>query len=271
MNTLVTSIAITLSIFSSCNSHAKQASIAGGYKHTIFIDHNFSVYGMGRFSEGQLGTHATGEDSKSQLVPVFTGIQNAQSVSSSGFHSAVLTINGQVFVLGLDQQGMPQSTPFQVPLPAKVVDLSTTYTELFLLTEEGLTYRWDYNPQTLPTQIQGIPLIQQLASGDHYTLALTDYNEVFSWGINQYGQLGNGSTNTSLEPIKILENVDQITAANTHAMAIMLDGTVMSWGNGRQGRLGHGTQENKLTPTLIQNLVNITSIDGGKNQSIAID
>jgi len=44
---------------------------------------------------------------------------------------------------------------------------------------------------------------QQMAAGDHHSLALLETGECWAWGYNQYGQLGNGGTSDQSQPIKV--------------------------------------------------------------------
>ena len=45
--------------------------------------------------------------------------------------------------------------------------------------------------------------VVDFACGQVHTLALTEQGEVYSWGYNIYGQLGNGSQTSQTNPVKI--------------------------------------------------------------------
>lgn len=47
------------------------------------------------------------------------------------------------------------------------------------------------------------PVIVQVAAGDAHTCALDDGGQVWCWGDNQYGQLGDGSQTDRLTPVAV--------------------------------------------------------------------
>lgn len=132
---------------------------------------------------------------------------------------------------------------------------------------EGLNQR-DYWVQTTPVQVP-ISDVVSISAGIGFSLALKNDGTVWSWGFNDYGELGDG-TNTStkkgdLTPVQVknLTNVTQISAKGLHSLALRKDGTVWSWGYNYGGCLGDGTFDNRYTPVEVVGLSNITSIEGG--------
>jgi len=80
--------------------------------------------------------------------------------------------------------------------------------------------------------------------------------DVYSWGYNGCGQLGNGNTNNTSTPQKIpnLVNIVAISCGYCHSMALTRDGDVYSWGDNNYGQLG--VQSTTLSSTPLK--VNIT-------------
>ena len=77
---------------------------------------------------------------------------------------------------------------------------------------------------------------------------------LFAWGSEIDGQLGNGSTSgNETSPIQIGLDTDwaQLRAGATHSLAIKTDGTMWSWGNNDAGQLGHGDTVDRTVPTQI--------------------
>lgn len=54
-------------------------------------------------------------------------------------------------------------------------------------------------------QVPGAQNIAAIASGAFHNMALNDAGEVFTWGTNDYGQLGNGSTSYSTKPCRVVD------------------------------------------------------------------
>ncbi len=71
----------------------------------------------------------------------------------------------------------------------------------------------------------------RLAMGFYHTL-FVDQGDVWAWGGNQWGQLGDGTTANSATPTKIagLSEVVMVTASRLNSYALQSDGTVWAWG-----------------------------------------
>uniref|UniRef100_A0A0E0DEH5 RCC1-like domain-containing protein n=1 Tax=Oryza meridionalis TaxID=40149 RepID=A0A0E0DEH5_9ORYZ len=122
-----------------------------------------------------------------------------------------------------------------------------------------------FTPQPVKA-LQGIK-IKQIACGDSHCLAVTMAGEVQSWGRNQNGQLGLGTTEDSLLPQKIqaFEGVcvKMIAAGAEHTAAVTEDGDLYGWGWGRYGNLGLGDRNDRLVPE------KVSSVEGEKMVLIA--
>ena len=76
--------------------------------------------------------------------------------------------------------------------------------------------------------------IVDIAAGVNFNLALDQHGNLWSWGLNDKGQLGNGTKTNSLVPIQIMKGhrFKQISAGNGYASAIDIDGYLYKWGQG---------------------------------------
>uniref|UniRef100_A0A0E0R9J0 RCC1-like domain-containing protein n=1 Tax=Oryza rufipogon TaxID=4529 RepID=A0A0E0R9J0_ORYRU len=92
-----------------------------------------------------------------------------------------------------------------------------------------------------------------LACGGAHTLFLTESGRVFAAGLNDFGQLGIGSSVThSLEPIEVSgfdEKVVEVSAGNHHSCAVTADGKLFAWGRNSSGQLGLGKRAGKVVST----------------------
>lgn len=136
-------------------------------------------------------------------------------------------------------------------------------------------------------------VVPQVESGNGFTVSLKADGTVWSWGQNQYGQLGLGNTNSYNEPQKIsiikntITNADgskteveevikDIAVGNYQTLALSETGKVYSWGLGSSGQLGIGNRNNKYTPVVVTDiygnpLEDIVKVEAGENVSFAID
>lgn len=74
---------------------------------------------------------------------------------------------------------------------------------------------------------------------------------LFMWGLNENGQIGNGTTQYTSEPVKVLEDVEKLSLGGDVAAAIKKDGSLWTWGWNQYGQNGTGFTENVLSPVKI--------------------
>lgn len=94
--------------------------------------------------------------------------------------------------------------------------------------------------------------IVSVAAGGSHTLALDGNGNVWAWGHNAYGALGNGGNTNRGYAAKVrnpsntadLSNIIRIAAGGTgtggFSLAVAADGTVYAWGYNANGQLGRG-------------------------------
>ncbi len=88
-----------------------------------------------------------------------------------------------------------------------------------------------------------------IAAGGDHAVALKSDGTVWTWGGNNYGQLGDGTTTRSSTPVQVigLTDVDAIAAGWGHGIALKSDGTIWTWGTNKYGRLGLGLSTTTTT------------------------
>jgi hypothetical protein len=98
--------------------------------------------------------------------------------------------------------------------------------------------------------------------------------ELYTWGSNQYGQLGDATNNSSSTPVRIPDPIGsywgKIACGSDHSIALDSNGILYTWGRNNSGQLGDSTNVNKNIPTSTSSIV-FNLIDGGGNSSTAVD
>ncbi|KAF7016585.1 hypothetical protein CFC21_030166 [Triticum aestivum] len=211
--------------------------VSAGASHSVALLAGNVLCTWGRGEDGQLG-HGDAED---RLVPTVISGFDAPGITSvicgADHTTAYSEDEHQVYSWGwgdFGRLGHGNSTDVFTPQPVKA--------------------------------LQGIK-IKQLACGDSHCLAVTMAGEVLSWGRNQNGQLGLGTTEDSLLPqtIQAFEgiSVNMIAAGAEHTAAVTEDGEIYGWGWGRYGNLGLGDRNDRFVPE------KVSSVEGEKMVLVA--
>lgn len=117
-----------------------------------------------------------------------------------------------------------------------------------------------------------------VASGYHHVLALVENGNVFGWGHNEFGQIGDrigvGTTSANPTPQLIVSNITGIAGGGWHSLLITNHGRLLSLGNNAWGQLGRAegfTTSNPVsTPALVDGLTNVVAAAGGNTHSLAV-
>jgi uncharacterized repeat protein (TIGR02543 family) len=142
------------------------------------------------------------------------------------------------------------------------------------VTSEGRLFTWGDNwggelgdgthtARSLPTDITGNfrlhsgEAIVQVALGCFFSVAMTSEGRLFTWGVNDHGQLGYGTKVFQSLPVEITGNIGlnagetivQISSGLWHLLALTSEGRLLTWGRNYEGQLGDGTKVDKWLPT----------------------
>jgi alpha-tubulin suppressor-like RCC1 family protein len=98
---------------------------------------------------------------------------------------------------------------------------------------------------------------------------------VFAWGDNSAGELGDGTLTGSAAPVAVsgLAGVRAISAAGRHELALRANGTVLAWGDDTFGQLGNGivsSNGDSEVPVAVPGLSTVTAVAAGEEHSLAL-
>lgn len=236
--------------------------IAANYQTTCALDGNGSVYCWGLNDDGQAGAPIESADGQSNEIivqPIEVAPQPAVWLGSTPTASAyacgsavglavgignacIARADGSVSCWGSNSNGQLGGSDAAVPSDA----LSAQATPIPVL---GATSA-------------GTPPSISTGGGSH-TCALHGDGTGRCWGLNSYGQIGDGTAATPdggppgvpyrLSPVQVvgLRNASQISTGQYHTCAVS-DGTVLCWGDNSAGQLGDGTTAPyRSVPTIV--------------------
>ncbi|WP_018220845.1 RCC1 domain-containing protein [Salinispora pacifica] len=227
----------------------------------------------GNNNDGQLGNGTTTGSNEPIAVSLPLGV-TVTAVAAGRHHSLALTSTGTVLAWGANHFGqlgdgtlIDRSAPVEVSLPAgaTVTAVAAGSIHSLALTSTGTVLAWGGNGfgqlgdgsttrRTTPveaTMPSGVT-VTAVAAADSHSLAVTSAGAAFGWGLNDLGQLGDGSTDDRSAPASVAlppgAEVTAIAAGRRHSLAVTSTGAVLAWGNNSSGQLGDGTTTSRSTP-----------------------
>jgi alpha-tubulin suppressor-like RCC1 family protein len=212
-------------------------AMGGGY-HTLAIKTNKTLWAWGRNNLGQLGDGTGSQRSTPELI----GAQSDwSSVVAGDSHSVARKNNGSIWSWGNNNYGQ--------------LGLGITNSSIASSSQIGIAYYWS-----------------NIATGSYHTIACRTNGTLWSWGYNNYGQLGLGDGVNRNTPTQIGTDSDwsNICGGGAFTLALKTNKTIWSWGVNTSGQLGLGDGVNRNTPTQIGTQTDWTAISAGDSCGFAL-
>gem|GEM_PF-5746899 len=269
-------------------SLANVVCMDGGDTHSIACTTEGKVYTWGGNASGQLGLGNTTQYTTPQMVPSLSGIVQ---VSTGYGHSLALSNDGSVWAWGLNSMGQlgngtqtDSLVPVHITNLTGVIAISAGNNHSMVLKSDGTVWVWgsNYSGQlgtgggtlsSVPVQVTALTgPVSHVSAGRNFSLAITRDGNAWSWGVNDYGQLGLGDTSKRTQPtlVSAVSPVRSVSAGGFHSVFVRTDGTVWSSGYNTSGQIGDGTTTLRLTPVPAIGLSGVTSAFTGESFTLAM-
>ena len=276
---------------------------------TIFYAHslafrNSTTMAWGYNAFGQLGDGTL--NNRTAPVPV-SGLVGAKGVAIGADHSLAFFNNSTVRAWGYNgfgQLGNGTTTYSNIPVPVKIkIDTASSINltgvtavaaggfHSLALKKDGTVWSWGENTngqlgngtnvnatiaQAVSTGQTGVASITGIAAGGSHSLALDINGQVWAWGYNGNGQLGDGTLVDKNLPVKvtgITAPIIAIAAGGAFSVAIDNTGAVWAWGYNGFGQLGVDPAVTTFSssPKQVAGLSGIKAIAAGLDHVLALD
>jgi len=203
-----------------------QGAIVGGYYHTCALDNGRGVQCWGYNAEGQVGAGST----TNYFAPTrVVGLsRDVEDIAAGDYHTCAVTGTGAAKCWGYNSEGqLGDGTTTRRLTPAAVSGLSSG--------------------------------VKAVTAGAYHTCALKTNGTVVCWGLNNQGQLGDGTTTSRMTPVPVYGlagKVAAISAGYFHTCALLENGAARCWGWNTGGQLGNNSATTSHVPVPVSGLAN---------------
>ena len=270
----------------------RKIRISCGIAHTIIL-YKDKIYVWGSNCEGQLGLG----DYITRISPTEIALRKHIKSIVCGWDITIALISNskELYVWGCNDDhelssiyGQTICSPTKLVLSfdsnIKSIRCGQSYT--FVLLQSGKCYSWGFNSNgqlglghtdtvSSPQEITflGSDIIEiGCGSGSTHCIAVTKSGKCYTWGCNEYGQLGLGNNKKAYSPRELhLQNIVSIGCGYRHTIVTTVDDKIYTWGSNQWGQLGLGHDNNKNSPQeLLFPNIKIKSVSCGFNHTMGL-
>ena len=292
--------------------------VSTGYSHSLAIGSDGNLYSWGHNTYGELGREAVSTtpkddsqiDNQPKLVTPPAGVHFTQACAGK-WHSLALGLDGNLYSWGQNKYGeLGRDTgsaiydvkPGKVNLPkgiTKITQISAGTFYSMALDSDGDLYSWgdntydelgryaggypfrDRSPRKM-IMPAGVKKFTWIKAGEWTSLATSSDGSLYSWGWNEYGQLGRNTAPARQDrtPRKVtmpagVTKFTQVSTEHRHSLALGSDGNLYSWGLNDCKQLGRDTGSAKydVKPGKVPTpagVAQFTEVSAGYSHSLAI-
>ena len=268
-------------------------SVYCGKDHNIILKNDGTLWGCGNNQYGQLGLGDT--TNRTTFTQITANADDIKSVYCGAYYTLILKNDGTLWGCGWNANGQLCLGDFNnrttfTQITANADDIKSVYcgwNHTLILKNDGTLWGCGQNNfyelgledtanRNTFTQITtNTNDIKSVYCGTNHTFILENDGTLWGTGLNIYGQLGLGDTNSRTTFTVITTNTNDIKSVycgNNHTFILKNDGTLWGTGYNGNGELGLGDGNNRTTFTQITaNADDIKSVYCGWNHTLILE
>lgn len=277
------------------------ANLNAGVFYTCAVTLGGMPYCWGEEDSGDLGRIGSADTP----VPVSGGVTLA-TVSAGGSVTCGLTPMGAAYCWGNNYDGElgigtsvgPVTSCACSPAAVAVsggltfMAVSAGFTYACGVTTANVAYCWGFNGQgqlgvdptgpevcvsndhcsTSPVPVSGGLSFASITADLSHTCGVTTAGKAYCWGVNDYGELGDGTVNPSTTPVAVAGGLtfSEVHAGNGYTCGLTRAGKAYCWGSNNSGRLGNGHTTNSARPVAVLGGLTFVTMDIGVGTACAV-
>jgi alpha-tubulin suppressor-like RCC1 family protein len=244
--------------------------VACGGTHTAAIKTDGTLWTWGRNYNGRLGDNTT-TDTTSPVQTVSAGT-NWKQVACGGNHTAAIKTDGTLWTWGRNTNGqLGDNSLTHRSSPVQTVSGGTNWKQVAggdshtaAVKTDGTLWMWGGNSygqlgdnslthRSSPVQTVSAGTNWKFVASGYYahTAAIKTDGTLWTWGRNNFGQLGDNSLTHRSSPVQTVSggaNWKQVSCGRFYTTTIKTDGTLWTWGRNSYGQLGDNTTTGRSSP-----------------------
>lgn len=275
---------------------AQGASPVTSRPATLFMKSPGYLYYCGNNSQSLSGDLTT----TARLAPTKVGTSGSWT-SAAATNGSAFAINssGELYAWGFNGYGnlglgvaefnLVARAPTRVGSASNWSGVSAGYFYAHGVTSANKLFGWGYNQLGYVgdgTTTQRLSPVEIGAANSGYwasvsnfnvhSAALTTFGDIYQWGDNTFGQLGDGTYTNRTSPVIVstqLGGWKQVSVGYNHTVALSIENELYAWGHNDYGQLGtgqYGQGTNKTTPFKIADGLKFAHVSAGGLMTLAV-
>lgn len=247
-------------------------AVSAGAFHSLALSAAGELWAFGRNSDGQCGVGAPSRSVPPTRVELGEAVT---AVAAGSRHSLALGASGALYGFGANELvgAAPSKTGWRLSPPraqavpllvralrgVRVVCVAAGSSHSALVDADGALYTFGSgafqqlgtgaNQSPEPARVPGLPAVAHVACGGLHTLAVSYGGEVWAWGANEHGCLGQGLKAPAARsaPARVSDvTLREVSAGWKHSCGVSAAGELFSWGWGGTSGSGEDSSGGQL-------------------------